>query len=222
MAGNRKRAESTLLTLIKAIAPGGHTHSIYKRMLADMDDKAFDTFMKQLESEERFLIVVAENFGNEGVTVENNLNVADNLGHNFFQKLWIEGKDGQPTYLTPIEYMVVDLPIRRASQMLTKKISVSEDNKTVDALTGQPTGDSKGARVSYPELQVCAAMGLENSMVELMKYMGGDIKGMAAYNAMLSQTGKTNLNTLQNYASGVESTSSLVTFLNCLHYRANL
>ncbi len=219
---NRKRAESTLLTIIKAIAPGGHTLSIYKRMLADMDDKAFDTFINQLESGERFLIVVAENFGNEGITVENNLKVADDLGHNFFQKLWIEGKDGQPTYLTPIEYMIVDLPIRRASQMLTKKISVTEDNKTVDALTGQPTGESKGARVSYPELQVCAAMGLENSMVELMKYMGGDIKGMAAYNAMISQTGKANLNTLQHYSSGVESTKSVRTFLNAMMLRANL
>jgi hypothetical protein len=116
----------------------------------------------------------------------------------------------------------MDLPVRRASQLLIKKISVPDDSRTVDALTGQPTGESKGAKLSYPELQVCAAMGLDNSMVELMKYRGGDNKGLIAFNAMLSRYGRVNLKSVEPYASGVESTKTLKTFLTSMMLRSTL
>ena len=133
-----------------------------------------------------------------------------------------EGKGDVPTHLTPIEYLVVDLPLRRASQLLIKKIKVPDHSNVIDALTGQPTGESKGATLSHPELQVCAAMGLEDSMVELMKYRGGDNKGIVALNGMLSKYGTANLKTLSNYASGVESTKTLKTFLTCMHLKSTL
>ena len=113
------------------------------------------SFIADLESGKRFLTIIEPNGLDTGLSVENNLKIAEELGHKFFQRLWIEGKEGEPAYLTPIEYLVVDLPIRRASQLLIKKIKVPEHNRVVDVLSGQPTGESKGAKISYPELQVC-------------------------------------------------------------------
>lgn len=221
MAKNRPQAEKFILTYINKIA-GASNKKIYENIFSVMSDKDFDEFMTDLETGKKFLAVIAPNFSNINLTVNNNLAIADELGHNFFEKIWIEGKGDQPTYLTPIPYMVVDLPLRRASQLLTKKISVPDHNKVIDAMTGQPTGESKGAKISYPELQICAAMGLDNSMIELMKYRGGDNKGHAAFNGMVSKYGTVRLESIKQYSSGVESTKLLKTFLTCMMLKSNL
>lgn len=222
MATNRSAAEALCLTYIKKISPNSKNDQIYKDLFASMSNEEFDRFIADLESGKRFLSIIEPNMAGTGLSVENNLKVAEELGHEFFQRLWIDGKEGEPAYLTPIKYLVVDLPLRRASQLLIKKIKVPEHNRVVDTLSGQPTGESKGAKISYPEVQVCGAMGLENSMIELMKYRGGDVKGNKAYNAMLSKMGTTNLKTLSQYASGVESTKTMRTFLNAMHLRSSL
>jgi len=218
----RSITESFIIKYIKAISPNSSNHDIYKKLFANMSDIDFEEFINDLESGKRFLSIIEPNSADTGLSVENNLRIAKELGHEFFEQIWIEGKDDMPTYLTPVKYLVMDLPLRRASQLLIKKISVPDNNKTIDTLSGQVTGESKGAKISYPELQVCAAMGMESTLVELMKYRGGDIKGAAAYNAMLSKYGNANLTTLSKYASGVESTSTLKTFLTCCHLRSTL
>jgi hypothetical protein len=220
--GNRQATEAFIIKYIEKITGSAENVATYKKLFGNMSEKDFASFMTDLESGKRFLVIIEPNFSNSKISVTNNFKVAEELGHDFFQRLWIEGKGDKPTYLTPNKYLVVDLPLRRASQLLIKKISVPKHNKIIDSLTGQPTGDSKGGRISYPELQICAAMGLDNSMVELMKYRGGDARGGAALSGMLSKLGSANLATLKQYASGVESTYTLKTYLTCLHLRSNL
>jgi hypothetical protein len=222
MSTNRKKAEEFILKYIEKLLPKSPNTDIYRKFFATMNDKEFDRYMKELEEGTKFLTVIAPNFMKPELTVENNFNIADELGHKFFQKLWIEGVGDLPTYQTPIEYFVLDLPMRRASQLLVKKISVPKHNNVIDALTGQPTGESKGAKVSYSGLQVCAAMGLDDTMVELMKYRGGDIRGGAALAGILSQYGKASMSVLKQYASGVESTKSLKSILTSAHLKSSL
>lgn len=222
MAKNRAAAEKFILSYIGKLTPGTKNAEIYKNKFSNMNDKQFDDFMTQLKNGDIKLSVILPNYSDESISIKNNLKIAEELGHDFFQRLWIEGKDDSPTYLTPIKYIILDLPLRRASQMLTKKISVPDHNKVVDAMSGQPTGDSKGARLSYPEAQICSAMGLEDSVVELMKFRGGDVKGHMALNSMLSKYGAANQKVLTQFASGVESTKTLKTFLTCCHLKNNL
>jgi len=219
---NRKAAEAIIVDFVDKLAPGTENANIYRNIFKVMDDKAFDGFMKSLETGEQKLAIIMPNFSKNKLSIDRNYQIAKELGHEFFQRLWIEGKGDTPTYLTPNRYMVLDLPVRRASQLLTKKISVPKHNRVIDSLTGQPTGESKGAKISYPELQVCAAMGLESSMVELMKYRGGDARGQAALNGMLSKYGRVNQAAISGFASGVESTNTVKTFLTCAHLKSTL
>lgn len=222
MANNRLKVEAYLIKYIGKLTPGTNNADIYKKMFARMSDKEFDQFMKDLESKKIRLSVEMPNFGKAELSVERNLQIADEIGYSFFHKLWIEGRDDMPTYLTPIEYFCIDQPMRRASQLLTKKISVPKNNKVIDTMTGQPTGESKGAKISYPELQVLSAMGLDSTLIELMKYRGGDAKGRAAMTGMISRHGSARQDTLKHYASGVESTATLKTFLTSAHLRNTL
>lgn len=222
MSTNRKKTEAFIIEWIEKLLPGGGNKKLYLDLFASMDDNAFTKFMNDIESGEKTLSIIAPNFGSVSLSTERNLKLAKELDHNFFQRIWIEGNDTTPTYLTPIPYLVVDLPLRRQAQLLVKKISIPEDNKSVDDFTGQPTGKSKGSKISYPETQVLAAMGLDNCLVEMLKYRGGDIKGFDAMNNSISKTGGVSLEAIKGMASGVESTRVLKSYLNCMHLSNSL
>ena len=219
MANKRKEVEAFIIKYITKLLPSVDNANIYKRLFAGMTDGDFDKFIDDLDSSRVHLCMMAPNSLTAKLSVENNLEIAKELGHNFFERLWIGASGDTPEHLTAVEHLVIDLPLRRNAQTLVKKISVPGDNKTVDAMTGQPTGSSKGAKISYTELQLCAGMGLDNTMVELIKYRGGDSGGKLAYETMLSKTGHTNLQTLSRYATGVVSTQTLKTYLYAMNLK---
>ena len=222
MAKDRSRVIAFILEQLEAILPGNSDTARYKTFLEGMSEKTFDTYMQDLKSRKKYITLTAPNFAKSTLSLERNMAVAKKLGVSFFHKLWIEGDEDTPTMLTPIEYLVVKLPFRLASQRLAKKMSIPKTQRVVNSLTGQPTGDSKGASISYPELRVCAAMGLEKTMIELMKYRGGDQRGGAALNASLMRTGRANLDTLSHFASGVQSTATLKSYLTSAGLKSTL
>lgn len=217
MSTDRTGAESFILQYIEELLPGSQNVQIYKDLFASMDDAAFDDFMKAIETGEKNLAIIAPNMTSPRLDVERNHRIAEKLGHNFYQRIWIHGTGDTPTYLTPIPYMVVKLPLRRQAQLLVKKISIPADNNSVDDFTGQPTGKSKGSKMSYPETMVLAANNLDASLNEFLKFRGGDIKGFDAMNNSISRTGGVSLKAIEPYSSGVESTRYLKNLLISMH-----
>jgi hypothetical protein len=219
--GNRKAAEKLILEFCDDIDPSGYNKEKYIEVFKTMSNKDFDEYMKDIRDGKKSLVLFKPLYKAKGISVENNLKIAKKYGLEFFQKLiHTNTKDGVD-YKTPIEYLIVELPYRRQSQTLIKKVSIPESNKVIDELTYQPTGPSKGAKVSYPELQVLIGMGLDNSINELIKFRGGDKNGFKAYNAMFLRYGNAKLSTLNNYSSGVESTKTLKTYLTSMHLKVS-
>jgi hypothetical protein len=215
--GKRQATEAFVLKYIEKLMPGSENTQLYRDLFASMDDEQFDQFIQALEKEETTLAVIAPNFGKVKLTVENNLALAQELGHNFFERLWIKPDDNSPAFLTPKEYLVMDLPLRRQAQVLVKKISIPEDNQSVDDLTGQPSGKSEAAKISYPETQVLAALNLDKTLNELLKYRGGDTQGFNAMNDSFSRTGGASQEAIKHLAGGVKSTQTLHTILLAMH-----
>lgn len=222
MAGNRKEAEEFILKHIEKITKSVENVNLYKKLFSSYDDNQFEEFINDLDSGRVKLAVTTPNFSNIKLDVQNNLNIAKELGYNFFQRVWIPAKDNTPSYLTPIPYLVVDLPVRRQAQLLSKKISIPEDNNSVDDFTGQPTGKSKGSKISYPEVHVLASLGLTQGTTEFLKYRGGDEKGFNAMNTMIDRTGGVSLRAIQPFSSGVKATQSLSSFLKAMHLNNTL
>jgi hypothetical protein len=221
MSTNRKATQEYILKWISKLTPGnGDNTKIYTDLFNSMDDKAFDVFMQAIGKEDIRLAIIAPNFGTTGISTENNLKIATEIGHEFFQRIWIEGEEEDtPTYLTPVPYLVVDLPLRRQAQLAVKKLSVPEDSRSIDDLTGQATGKSKGSKLSYPEIQVMAAMNLTNCLNETIKFRGGDAQGFSAMNSAITQHGGVSLKSIEHLASGVESTKSLKSLLTAMHLK---
>lgn len=218
---NREAATKEILKWVEELLPGGGNKEIYEKALGKMTNAQFDDYMKKLESGEEVLSLTVPNLSKKRLSVERNLKVAKKLGHNFFQRLWLTDPHSGSTYLTPIPYLVVDLPLRRQAQLLTKKISIPESSDTADVLTGQATGPSKGASLSFPELQTLHAQGLEKTIEELIKFRGGDEEAYRAMNKELIDKGSVSLDSIQTN-SRVKSTETLSTFLKAAHIQNNL
>lgn len=217
MAGNRKKAEAQILADLEAISPGCVDVQLYTEYFKGMSDKAFEAFMERLKSGEEWLTITVPNAGKNDLNLERNIKLADSWGHQFWKQLWMPADGDIPKYLTPNKYLVVKMPVRVAAQRITKKMSIPKTQRVINTITGQPTGDSKGAGFSSPELKLCVAMGLDKAATELMKYRGGDLRGWAALNASLNRFGNARQDQLEHFASGVVSTKTLKTYLTCAH-----
>lgn len=219
---NRKKAEAFIFQFLRDIEPTGYNVEKYKEIFAKMSDKQFDTWMKGMRDKTQYMVLFKPMYEAKGITIENNFKVAQKYGLNFYERLIFSGNKNEPDHMTATEALVLDLPYRRQSQTLVKKISVPANNKTIDQLTYQPTGASKGSKISYPELQVLIGMRLDKTIEELIQIRGGDRGGFAAYNAMVMRYGKVNLKAIENHRTGVESTRTLKIYMASMHIKSTI
>lgn len=218
MATPREEATKVLLKYVEEIVPESGNQEIWKKRLDEMSDRQFSQWIDALESGDEIISLYLPNLSESRMSIERNLKVARMLGHNFFQKLVLTDPETGQTYTTPVEHMVVDLPLRRMAQMLTKKLSIPEYNVPIDDRSDQPSEYTQGAKMSFPELQINAAKGLDHSIVELIKYRGGNEK---AYNAMernILETGSADLTEIDaKVPPSTKSTYTLQTYLKAMH-----
>lgn len=219
----RQKQQDFILEVLADLAPKVDHKKIYEETIfKNMNDTQWKEWVAKLGDGTSAIPIFFPNMVATGITLERCVEVAKKIGLELYQRLWITDPATGRTSLGPIPRLVVYSPFRRASQTSKKKISVPPHQKTVDATTGQPTGESKGARLSYPELKLLTAMGLDKSAVELAKYRGGDLRGYSAMTAMLSKHGSARMETLKQFSSGVESLTTMKTFFTAAHLKTNL
>lgn len=219
MKGNRKDAVDFILKGLEGLAPGNSDVKRYREFFDKCSDKELAQYFQDIKDGKKWLTLTVPNFGPVRLSVERNFALADKLGLRFYKKVWFPAEGDLPQFMAPIERLCILQPFRLASQRLDKKKSIPKNQRSINMLTGQPTGSSKGASFSFPEIRLAKAMGLESSVVELLKYRGGDVRGHAALTASLIRTGQASIEALKHFASGVESTKRVQTYFNCMHLR---
>ena len=223
MTTPREEATAELLYFIDQFLPGSPNREIYEKRLKTMSNKDFEAFMTRLEQGEEVLALFAPNMSEHKIDMARNFQIADQLGYNFFQYLHLTDPDTGKTYRTEVPHIVVDLPVRRQVQMLSKKVSIPENNRVIDERTGQVTGESKGASMSYPETQINAAKGLDNMLLELIKARGGHAKLYHEMNKQIEETGHVDITALEKQLPGtVKATETLSVYLKAMHLDNNL
>lgn len=218
----RKQVEDFILRYIKKIVSGNENYNLYQELFKSMSDKQFDQFMTNLRDGKSTLSVIIPNGSNIKVDVKKNFAIAKELGFDFFQRLKVGATSSLPAYTTPNKYMVLKLPVKRAAQLLSKKISIPEDSSKVDILSGQVTDRSKGSKLTNPELQILLGLGLKDSVTELMKHRGGDLGSNNAMNKLLYAHGSVTQDEINKYSTKVESTKTLKAYFQAMHIRSTL
>ena len=167
----------------------------YHRILDHMTDKEFDQWMNYVKEGKWQIHIVAPNMI-VNLRNENILKAADKVGCKLFHRLWIEDPTTGRKYLTDNEYLILNLPVRRQQQFLDEKMSVPENDRKIDGLTGQVTGDSRACSVTNPEIQILAARGLDATLEEFVNVRGGNMHAYAEFRRQAEETGEITLNTL--------------------------
>lgn len=222
MTPKRKQTQEYILSYMKKIFKKDNNYNLYKNLFDKMNDQEFDEFMQGLRDGTITLSCVISTNDSDEVDPKRNISIGKELGFNFFQKIRVSGSDNLPDYTTPNEYLVLKLPIRRAAQLLVKKISLPEDDNTIDNLTGQVTNKSKGSKISLPEIQVLAGIGMKEALNELVKIRGGDLGSARALKGYLERGLPATQKEINLYSTGVESTKTLNSYLNGMHIKSNI
>ncbi len=215
--GNRKAATEEIVRCLELLLPGSESIKITRQRLEALSDKAFAEYMRQLRDGEQCLSLQVPNLTNPKLEIETLLRAAEKLKVPVFERIWVTDQITGETYQTPKAYPVVDLPVRRQQQMLIKKISIPEDNRHVDDLTGQPSGPSASSSISFPELQVLSSQGLDRSIEEMIKFRGGDTKAFEMMNRQAIQNGTVSQDAIKQTPTKVRSTETLNALLKSMH-----
>lgn len=221
MAKNRKAAEATCLKLLNELCPGNANIAIWAEKFKAMSDKEFDDFMNSIR--DGFILNYFEPVLTKGprVTVESNLDFLDKHGDTVRKKIWFVNEDGSRT-LSKFAHLVAKVPVRRQAQLGAKKISIPESDRVVDDISGQPTGPSKGSKVSYPQQGILDMAGLTKSMEEFNFYRSGDLGGYSAAKDAIIRNGTASMAGIKQARTGVESVKALSALLKAAHIGNNL
>jgi hypothetical protein len=220
---HRKAAEKQIIADISLIAnDGGKNAAVYQEMFDRLTDEEFHQFMVSIDSPDGFLPIYEPVMSGAKIDPVRNIAIGRSWGHEFYQHIQVPAIGSVPAYTTPIPYLVTWSPVRRQAQLLAKKISVPSHNRSVDELTGQPTGDSKGSKVSNVEAGVLSARGEDAAIEELFKYRGGDEAGFRAMNMQAERSGRVSLQSIAPFAGGVKSTHTVYTYLTGMHLQNTL
>lgn len=192
----RKKIQDYILNAMKLLDPHTDTNYKYwKDKFASMNDKDFDDFMHYLREGKTNIHMFVPPFK---VTLQTKemLEAAHKLGVKIMHRIWMTDPHTGIKYLTPEEYMVLQLPVRRQQQFLDEKLSVPDNDKTIDGLTGQVTGDSKSCSITNPEIQILHARNLDATLYEFSNVRGGNIRNYAEFKRSLEETGSVKLEQL--------------------------
>ena len=220
IAEKKKKVLSYLKKKLAPIDPGGVNYKRYAKLFTDMSDKQFDKFMVNMRDGKWEFHIVVPNMGPK-FSLDQILQAADGVDLKIFHRIWLTDTATGTRYLSRAEYPILKLPIRRMQQFLDKKLSVPDNDKSIDGLTGQVSGSDKAASISGPEIQALHSRGLTQVLNELVTVRGGDIANYGEARRQMEEQGSINLASLDG--SSTSRTAKITeVFLEAMHIDSNL
>lgn len=222
--GDRKGFEKYWLGLLDKLIVGNknileQNKQLYIDLFESMDDNEFEVFVTRIESGEIVLPIIDPN-GANGIDYENNLELIEEMGIELFQHI-IQTDNGKET-VSPIKFMILELPGKKPIQFLDKKRSIPKDVSSVNVFTGQVTNSSKSMSLTGPELPLMMGNGMHHAIRELVKYRGGDVNAGIALEKLASLGYEIDQETLEKYSSGPLVVNTLKQFLLGMHIDARI
>jgi hypothetical protein len=192
MNKKREAVQELLLKYLKMIEPEGKNVKFYTEKWSKMSDKDFDTWMHNLKDHKTVFQIQAPTFATN-IQMPNLLKAVKALDIKLFHRLKLWDPVNETYFMTELEYMVLKLPTRRMIQFVDHKLSVAESDERTNTLTGQVMKPDQANCINATEVQALYARGLKNTILELIKYRGGDIHAFADYKYNLESQGSVSI-----------------------------
>ncbi len=208
----RKKIEASILKFCGNIDPSGLNAKMYTEIFKTMSDESLEKLIKSR------IPIYAPNGSAVDIDATRNVELAEKeYNYKVYQRLFITDTKTNCCNLTKYEHMVLELPVRRQSQLIDKKISIPEHNRTIDKMTGQATGASKGSSFSFPQTYVMFAKGYEATLKELLHIRGGDEKAGMVIDRQIRQNGHSSMIFPGSDRTRVKSTKTTGAIFTAMH-----
>jgi hypothetical protein len=205
---------------LKRIDPNSVNTKRYEDWLGNMSDVEFDKFMKNMKDKKFQFHLIVPNLEPK-FNMDDLQAAADSVGAELFHRVWLTDNLSGVRFLTRYKYPIMQLPVRRMQQFLDKKLSVPDNDRTLDGLTGQVTGDDASASITAPEIQALHARDLRVTLDELVTVRGGDIANYGEARRQMEEQGSFSMKTLD--ARSVSRTAKIAeVLLTAMHISSNL
>lgn len=218
----RENATAELLAFVEQVLPNSPNRDLYEQLLKEMSDAQFEDYMRRLQSGEETVVIYRPNNAPYDFDRNNLIQMGKRIGVKMLQRVWLTDPSTGVKYRTEAEHALMRIPVRRQVQMLQKKTSIASTNNVVDERSGQAAHESKAGSISYPELQVISARGLEHTAIELIKGRGGDDRAANIINRAISEDGHATLSSLELVPSKAKSNVTMSQYLTGMHLKNTL
>ena len=222
MSSPRELVTKEIIAFQNAFVPGTGNAEIYETYLNNMSDKAFSDFIERLRNKTEKISVFLPINSKFKLRFSHIEKIARKLNYSFWHRLRLTDSETGQIALTQSTHMVIDLILRRQVQMLWKKMSVAEDSKHIDVLTGQPTNESKGSSTSFPENNAMIARGMVDAPTELIKMRGGDTDAYNLARRLIQRNGVVSLKDIEHLPTRAKVVDTTSAYLKAMHLRNNL
>lgn len=229
--GNREAFKKSIINDLKTLSPDTNNWKIIGDQIDKLSDEQIEHMVEAMENASSgnidpskpvyFIPIILPVGYHASANIKKIISVLESWGLKPFDQVWMTDQTTGQLILSNQKYLNLYIPKRRLAQTLDKKSSIPKDISEIDERSNQTTGESKGARLSYPELQVLASMGLQKTMSELVKTRGGDLESQRKFNRALIMTGQ--FSQEQNDPdSRAKSSDILNIFFRCIGFDNNL
>lgn len=222
----RKKMEDLIYRVFDALDPSGVNTARYKKLFQPMSDNQFETFFKNLFSDDNLYLNLDIVEYERDLKLDNVEKAAKVLNLPLFEHVMMPfiNDDKVNPIVTKIRVPVGYIHLKPMQQLVSKKNTTSTSIGERSSLTGQVTGKDKNARDSDTENISMITIGAEESLKELLGPRADD---QVALNQMLNSIktkgyvsqkdiktelkNKTSLNTVDVFLMGMGFKSDLVT-----------
>lgn len=212
----RKEIEAFIIKYVNKVDPSGENGKFYAERFKEMADKDLEKLIQNR------LPIFMPNGWKVKIDHYKNIEIARELGYEFRQHLFLTDPRTGVCAKTRYKHMMLELPVRRQSQMIDKKISIPEHSRTIDKTTGQVVGPSKGSSFSFPQTYVLYGKGYDATLREFLVARGGDIKAGQVIDRNIRTTGHSSLNFEGSDRTRVKSTQTTGVIFQSMHLGSNL
>lgn len=213
-----EKANKMWLDLLASMKVGKRNIELYKQTFDKMSLEDFNILVDRIEKGNFLFPVIVENMEENVKTgFDHVIEICKKHNIPIFERLYLTDPVTGMEFLTPEKALVLLMPSRRQIHHLSKKISLPENDKVVDSLSGQVTGPSKGASITFPEFNALLGKGYEAAIAELIKLRGGDEEAFKAMVEQLEGTGGMAIQPILDMGTETASVRTLRALLLGMH-----
>lgn len=224
MVKNRKEIEKLIYDTFDALDPTGENTTKYREFYESLNDTQFEKHMKQ------FLSNKQEHFFLDIVELEHSIDMnkceaaAKVIGIPLAEYVYMPHltMNKKQVVVTKEKCLVGWMNVKRPQQLLHKKNGLAMSDQKISPITGQVTGEDKGARDSDIEAAMLISLGADNILKELHGPRADDLVMKRQMAQDINTKGYVLLDDLDNEVINKTSLRTLNTFLTSMHIKDDL